>query len=99
MTSAATSQPRKEKLYLEPGHYSKCSICDDGGVLVECESEGCGVVCHPACVGLTEASLPEGKWFCPDMHAIPAGTDANIDSPLDLFCKFCSGAGARIVRL
>eukprot|EP00941_MAST-03F_sp_MAST-3F-sp1_P003914 g3914.t1 len=47
------------------GHFSNCCVCMDGGELIECEYNGCGAVYHLSCVGLTEDTIPEGKWICP----------------------------------
>lgn len=40
-----------------------CNICHDGGVLLECETEGCTFTAHLSCVGLKK--IPNDEWHCP----------------------------------
>jgi hypothetical protein len=41
---------------------SKCSACDDGGLLIVCEQ--CRNAYHPACVAPPLNEVPKGEWHC-----------------------------------
>ena len=43
---------------------------DKGGEMIACDGKSCNITWyHLDCVGMTQSSLPRGKWLCPTCHA------------------------------
>ena len=43
---------------------------DKGGEMIGCDGKSCSIIWyHLECLGMTQSSVPRGKWFCPTCHA------------------------------
>ena len=63
-----------------------CTVCGDGGEVLECDRKGCVRVYHSACVGLP--SVPS-LWECPVHRCVTCG--AKVIDPCNA-CRACTNA-------
>jgi hypothetical protein len=65
-----------------------CSCCGDGGTLIECEFEGCGMLYHLSCVGMRK--IPRGVYICPRHQCVNCNSSCNSSHDTNKSeCKFC----------
>ena len=61
-----------------------CRVCNEGGTLLECETEGCGLTLHVSCAGLS--AVPRGAWHCPRHRCVACGDELQRSS---VHCATC----------